>query len=141
MKNRIPSYVPRATSSQGGGWASRPRTGNSPSPRKLPVVCVSRECHHSHSQRPVLHSPGGKGGSFTLFASEWLPLELCKAGALATRFLDFSWCFLFRRSGGGRTVTSALGVFPSLAEVQSPHLFPGCSFWFLLPLLTDAFRR
>lgn len=108
-------------SSQGGGRVSRPRTGNSPSPRKLPVACVSRECHHSHSQRPVLCSMGAGRGA--LFACERLPLELCEAGPW--RHSSYISHDAFLEVLRGRTVTSALGVFPSPAEVQSPHLFRG----------------
>lgn len=97
-------------------------------------VCFQRMSPFSFSEAcSVQHGGGGGGGG----ACEWLPLELCEAGPWRYSFYISHDAFLevFR----GRTVTSALGVFPSPAEVQSPHLFRGgFSFWFLLPLLTDG---
>ena len=41
VRDRTKSYLPKATSFQLCQEASTPQTGNSPSPRKLPVVFVS----------------------------------------------------------------------------------------------------
>lgn len=124
-------------SSQGGGCVSRPRTGNGPSPRKLPVACVSRECHHSHSQRPVLCSMGvGVGGPVN--GSPWSCVRRGLGGTVSIFLMMLFW-----RSLGEELWHLLLECFPALLRFKAlicsgGALASGFSCHFSL---TDTFRR
>lgn len=94
--------------------------------------CVSPENHQHIVEKNMfvlrvlyLHTTTGP---CALLPCEWCPLELCEATAQAAQFLSVSWCCVFLwflKVFRGRTGTSVLGMFPSPAGVQSPHLLLG----------------
>lgn len=104
-----------------------------------PPWCVSQATHTLWKKSILvlrglyLHSARGP---LTLFSHEWCPLELCEGSALAAQLLYFSRCF-FLEVLRGRTVTSALGMFPALLRFKARICSRVFHFWFL-SVLTDT---
>lgn len=129
MRNRIKSYLMTATSSQIRGVAGLlPRPGQEMA--LLPgsfLWCVSQEAHcgkkHSCSQRPASVQHGGHSHCVP---ENGAPCSCLRPQpGLHTSFISNS---VFLEVLKERTVTSALGMFPSPADIQSPHLFRGLKF-------------